>query len=66
MLEYSGTGDVILGSKNMTVNELKKKKIGVEGLNIFSHIFVLQILTKAGYKDIQFANIAAQDMQFIR
>jgi len=64
VLDYSGTGDVILGSKNMTVKELKGKKIGVEGLNTFSHIFVLQILAKAGLyeKDVQFANIAAQDM----
>lgn len=64
VLDYSGTGDVILGPKNMTVNDLKGKKIGVEGLNTFSHIFVLQTLAKAGLfeKDVQFANIAAQDM----
>jgi NitT/TauT family transport system substrate-binding protein len=64
VLDYSGTGDVILGSKNMTVGDLKGKRIGVEGLNTYSHIFVLQTLAKAGLyeKDVQFANIAAQDM----
>ena len=64
VLDYSGTGDVILGPKNMTVKDLKGKKIGVEGLNTYSHIFVLQTLAKAGLfeKDVQFANIATQDM----
>lgn len=64
VLDYSGTGDVILGSKNMTVDDLKGKRIGVEGLNTFSHIFVLQTLAKAGLyeKDVQFSSIAAQDM----
>jgi|GEM_PF-746437 NitT/TauT family transport system substrate-binding protein len=64
VLDYSGTGDVILGPKNMTVKDLKGKKIGVEGLNTYSHIFVLQTLAKAGLfeKDVQFVNIATQDM----
>jgi NitT/TauT family transport system substrate-binding protein len=64
VLDYSGTGDVILGQKNMTIEDLKGKKIGVEGLNTYSHIFVLQTLAKAGLyeKDVQFANIAAQEM----
>ena len=64
VLDYSSTGDVILGSKNMTIKDLRGKKIGVEGLNTYSHIFVLQTLAKAGLyeKDVQFANIATQDM----
>lgn len=64
VFDYSGTGDVILGPKNMTVEDLKGKKIGVEGLNTYSHIFVLQTLAKAGLyeKDVQFANIATQEM----
>jgi NitT/TauT family transport system substrate-binding protein len=64
VLDYSGTGDVILGSKDMKVEDLEGKKIGVEGLNTYSHIFVLQTLAKAGLyeKDVQFANIATQDM----
>jgi NitT/TauT family transport system substrate-binding protein len=64
VLDYSGTGDVILGQENMTVEDLKGKKIGVEGLNTYSHIFVLQTLAKAGLyeKDVQFANIATQEM----
>ena len=48
----------------MTVEDLKGKKIGVEGLNTYSHIFVLQTLAKAGLyeKDVQFANIATRKM----
>jgi NitT/TauT family transport system substrate-binding protein len=62
--DYSDTADVIIGSHDTTIADLKGKKIGVEGLNTFSHIFVLQALAKAGLyeKDVQFANIAAQDM----
>lgn len=64
VLDYSDTADVILGSPNTTIADLKGKKIGIEGLNTFSHIFVLQALAKAGLyeKNVQFENIAAQDM----
>jgi hypothetical protein len=30
VLDYSGTGDVILGSKNMTIEDLKGKKLGLK------------------------------------
>jgi NitT/TauT family transport system substrate-binding protein len=50
--------------KNTTIADLKGKKIGIGGINTFSHIFVLQALAKAGLyeKDVQFEDIAAQDM----
>ena len=63
VIDYSGTADVIIGSENITtIADLKGKKIGVEGINTFSHIFVLQALAKAGLyeKDVQFENIPAQ------
>jgi NitT/TauT family transport system substrate-binding protein len=62
--DYSKTADVILGPQNSTLKDLRGKKIGIEGLNTYSHIFVLQALAKAGLyeKDVQFENIAGQDI----
>jgi ABC-type nitrate/sulfonate/bicarbonate transport system substrate-binding protein len=56
-----GTGNVIFGSKNVTVEELKGKN-WVEGLN--THIFVLQTLAKTNLNenDVQFVNIVSQEM----
>lgn len=64
VFDYSGTADAIIGAKNTTIADLKGKKISVEGLNTFSHIFVLQALAKAGLyeKDVQFENIPGQDV----
>lgn len=62
VFDNSGTADAILGSQDTTIADLKGKKIGIEGINTFSHIFVLQVLAKAGLyeKDVQFENIPAQ------
>ncbi|HZD35553.1 MAG TPA: ABC transporter substrate-binding protein, partial [Nitrososphaeraceae archaeon] len=62
VFDYSGTADAIVGPRNTTIEDLKGKKIGVEGINTFSHIFVLQALAKAGLyeKDVQFESIPAQ------
>jgi NitT/TauT family transport system substrate-binding protein len=64
VIDYSGTADVIIGSQDATIADLQGKKIGIEGINTFSHIFVLQILAKAGLseKDVQFEDIPAQDI----
>jgi NitT/TauT family transport system substrate-binding protein len=64
VIDYSGTADVILGSQNTTIADLKGKKIGIEGINTFSHIFVLKALDKAGLyeNDVQFEDIPAQDI----
>ena len=53
--DYSGTADVIIGNVS-SVSELKGKKIGIEGIDTFSHFFVLKILEKAdlGEKDVEF------------
>jgi NitT/TauT family transport system substrate-binding protein len=62
--DYSGSADVIVGSQNITLADLKGKKIGIEGINSYSHIFVLQALANAGLyeRDVQFENIPAQNI----
>jgi NitT/TauT family transport system substrate-binding protein len=64
ILDYSDTADAIVGPQNTTIADLKGKKIGIEGINTFSHIFVLQALANAGLyeKDVQFEDIPAQDI----
>jgi NitT/TauT family transport system substrate-binding protein len=64
VIDYSGTADAIIGSQNITIADLKGKKIGIEGINTFSHIFVLQTLAKSGLyeRDVQFEDIPAQDI----
>ncbi len=53
--DYSGTGDAIVGNVS-TVSELKGKKIGIEGINTFSHLFVLNVLEESGLNegDVEF------------
>jgi NitT/TauT family transport system substrate-binding protein len=62
--DYSDTADVIVGSQNTTLADLKGKKIGIEGINSYSHIFVLQALANVGLyeKDVRFEDIPAQDI----
>jgi NitT/TauT family transport system substrate-binding protein len=62
VFDNSGSADAIVGPQNTKIADLKGKKIGIEGINTFSHIFVLQVLAKAGLyeKDVQFENIPAQ------
>ena len=43
LMDYSETGDVIVASVN-SIEELKGLTIGVEGINTFSHIFVLKTI----------------------
>ena len=80
MLDYSNTADIIVGKSNHDVNKyindnsassnsnnlsyLKGKKIGVEGINSFSHMFVLKALELSGLKegDVEFVNVPAQNV----
>ena len=61
--DYSFTGDVVVGNVNKLA-ELKGKTIGVEGINTFSHIFVIKVLEQAGIKeyDVKFAIINAHEV----
>jgi NitT/TauT family transport system substrate-binding protein len=58
-IDSSQSGDAIV-SKLKNLTDLRGKKIGVEGINTFSHLFVLKALEKAGLGegDVQFVNVA--------
>ncbi|MFC1624361.1 ABC transporter substrate-binding protein [Candidatus Omnitrophota bacterium] len=63
--DYSITGDVIIGKPEFTgLDDLKGKKVGVEGINTFSHLFVLAALEKNGMKegDVFIENVPALDV----
>ena len=57
-IDSSQKGDAIIGKEN-NLTELRGKKIGVEGINSFSHLFVLKALEKVGLTegDVQFVDI---------
>ncbi len=63
LMDYSETGDVIVGSVN-SIEELKGQTIGVEGINTFSHIFVLKTIESNGMTegDVLFEIVLAQDV----
>ena len=63
--DQSVTADVIAAKPELThIKDLKGKTIGVEGINSFSHLFVLTALEKAGLRESDYSikNIGAQDV----
>ena len=49
---YSDTSDVIIGKPEYnSLADLKGKKIGINGINTFSHLFVLSAAEKAGLRE---------------
>lgn len=61
--DHSVTGDVIVAKPEFrSMKDLKGKIVGVEGINSFSHLFVLAVLEKNGLKetDIFIKNVNAQ------
>ncbi len=63
--DYSEQGDVIIGRPAFSsLSDLKGRKIGFEGVNSFSHIFVLKALEKSGINeiDVRFKDIPAMDV----
>ena len=63
--DYSDAGDVIIGRPEFsTLKDLKGKIVSFEGINSFSHVFVLEALEKAGLRelDIKFENLPAMDV----
>ncbi len=63
--DYSDSGDVIIGRKEFdSLTDLKDKKIGIDRINSFSHLFVLTALEKAGVKEDEFQteNVPAKDV----
>ncbi|VVB65888.1 NMT1/THI5 like protein [Candidatus Gugararchaeum adminiculabundum] len=65
VVDYSVTGDAIVGRAEFnSLADLKGKKIGVEGINTFSHMFVLADLEKHGLKegDFYIVNVPASEV----
>ncbi|MCP4651307.1 MAG: ABC transporter substrate-binding protein, partial [PVC group bacterium] len=63
--DYSISGDVIVAKPELKeVRDLEGKIIGIEGINSFSHMFVLSILEKHGLSEGDFfiKNVNAQDV----
>ena len=63
--DYSDTGDVIIGRGEFSsLAEMKGKTVSFEGVNTFSHMFVLKALEKAGLREseVRFENIPAHDV----
>lgn len=63
--DYSDTGDVIIARPDiLSLADLKGKKVGIEAVNNFSHIFVLTALEKKGgleEADVQFKQVGATE-----
>lgn len=52
--DYSLTGDVIVADKSIkSISELKNKKIGIDYLNSFSHLFAIEALKKYNVKEYE-------------
>jgi len=65
LTDYSQTGDVIIAKPGITsLAGLKDRTISFEGINSFSHIFVLRALKNAGLDetDVKLVNIPAQQV----
>ena len=63
--DHSITGDVIAARPDIkSLEELRGKTISVEGINSFSHLFVLSALEKNGMKegDVFIKNVGAQEV----
>jgi len=64
-LDTSTNGDVIVGNGN-NLSEAKGKKISVEGINTFSHLFMLKSLEKVGLDegDVEFVIMPAKNISY--
>lgn len=52
--DYSNEGDVIIGKNSLnSLSDLKGKRVGVDGFNSFSHLFVATALDLAGVRSSQ-------------
>ncbi|HHT9113446.1 MAG: ABC transporter substrate-binding protein [Planctomycetes bacterium] len=63
--DYSSSGDVIIGRPELnSISDLKGKRLCFEGVNSFSHLFVLRALKKAGIDEteVQFENLPAMEV----
>ncbi len=63
VIDYSDTGDVIIGrAEYNSLADLKGKTVSFEGVNTFSHMFVLKALenVELNETDVRFKNVSAQ------
>lgn len=63
--DQSVTADALIGlSRFKSIKELKGKTVSFEGINSFSHIFVVKLLEKAGLKEseVRFKDVNASDV----
>jgi NitT/TauT family transport system substrate-binding protein len=63
VMDYSNNGDVIIGTVS-SINELEGKTIGIEGLDTFSHMFIVKTLEKHGMseKSVRLRSVLARDV----
>ncbi|MFH1441510.1 MAG: ABC transporter substrate-binding protein, partial [Candidatus Omnitrophota bacterium] len=64
-VDYSVSADVIIGKPELNdLSDLRGKKVGIEGINTFSHLFVLMSLEKSGLKEqeMRFEIVPALDV----
>ena len=69
VVDLSNTGDIIIGNlnnftNNTTLADVKGKRVSIEGINNFSHLFVLKALEKVGLGegDVQMVIVPAQNV----
>jgi NitT/TauT family transport system substrate-binding protein len=63
--DYSDEGDAIIGKKEFhNLSDLKGKKIGIDSLNSFSHLFVATALKRAGLSpsEVNLVEVPAGDV----
>ncbi len=65
VVDYSDSADAIVGKKELnSIDDLKGKRVGVEGMNTFSHMLMLELMRKHGVKEeqVQFVNVNPIDL----
>ncbi|EKD39536.1 MAG: hypothetical protein ACD_75C00374G0004 [uncultured bacterium] len=65
VIDRSVKGDMLVGRPQFqTLRDLQGKTVGIEGINTFSHIFVLKLLENAGLQEseVKFKNINGRDV----
>lgn len=63
--DYSVSADVIIGRPELNgLSDLRGKKVGIDNINSFSHLFVLTAIEKSGVKEheVRFEIVPALDI----
>ncbi len=65
VVDYSDSADVLVGNSEIAkIEDLAGRRIGIEGINTFSHMFVLELMAKHGVPEeqIQFEIVNPMDI----